>query len=83
MELYDVVTKLVGPTRPVGETHEDERRFENLKALTGLVDRLLTEIDEIATFNATREEFSMKRAGEFCGKFIDKIGIRNDAECSS
>lgn len=75
MELYDVVTKLVGPTRPVGETHEDERRFENLAALTVLVDRLLTEIGDIEADNAKLTEFSMKRAGEFCGKFLDRLGI--------
>lgn len=76
MELYDVVTRLVGPVQPVGESHEDERRFENLQTLTALVDRLLTDIDEIATNNAKRAEYSMKRAGEFCGKFLDKIGIQ-------
>lgn len=75
MELYDVVTKLVGPTFPVGETTEDNQRFENLQALTALVDRLLTDIDMIATLNQKRQEYSMKRAGDFCGKFLDKIGI--------
>lgn len=75
MELYDVVTKLIGPTRPVGETYTDDMRFENLKALTVLVDRLLTEIADIESYNAKREEFSMKRAGEFCTKFLDRLGI--------
>lgn len=75
MEMYDVVMKLVGPTRPVGETYEDARRFENLAVLTRLVDRLMTEIHEIATENTKRQEYSMKRAGEFCGKFLDNIGI--------
>lgn len=70
MELYDVVTRLIGPVHPVGETHEDERRFENLKNLTELVDRLMTDINEIAADNAKRPEYSMRRAGEFCAKFI-------------
>lgn len=76
MELYDVVTKLVGPTRPVGETREDDLRFENLKTLTVLVDRLLTDIGDIEADNAKRVEFSMKRSGEFCTKFLDRLGIR-------
>ncbi len=76
MELYDVVTKLVGPTRPVGETREDDLRFENLKTLTVLVDRLLTDIGDIEADNANRVEFSMQRSGEFCAKFLDRLGIR-------
>ena len=27
MEIYDVVTKLVGPVKPIGETNTDERRL--------------------------------------------------------
>lgn len=78
MELYDVVTKLIGPVRPVGETHEDERRLENLKALTELTDQLLTDIDEIAADNKNRPEYSLTRAFNFCNKFLDKIGIQKD-----
>ena len=33
MELIDVVRKLVGPISPIGESHADEKRFENLKNL--------------------------------------------------
>jgi hypothetical protein len=73
--LYNVVTKLVGPTRPIGSTGEDNERFENLKALTELVDKLLTDIDRIAAEDKNRDEFSMARAGQFCDKFLDKIGI--------
>ena len=43
--------------------------------MTVLVDRLLTEIGDIEANNAKRVEFSMKRAGEFCGKFLDRLGI--------
>ena len=78
MELYGVVLKLVGPTFPIGETNEDERRFENLKELTKLVDLLLRDIDQIATLNVDRVEFSMKRSGQYCHEFMDRIGISND-----
>ena len=75
MELHDVVKKLVGEIKPVGETREDDRRFENLKAMTGLVDLLLTDIDEVSHRNADRVEFSMKRAGEHANKFLTRMGI--------
>ena len=78
MELYGVVLKLVGPTFPIGETNEDEHRFQNLQELTKLVDLLLRDIDQIATLNVDRVEFSMKRSGQYCHEFMDKIGISND-----
>lgn len=33
MDIYEVVTKLVGPIDPAGETHTDKKRFENLKVM--------------------------------------------------
>ena len=73
MELYDVVIKLVGPIRPIGETHEDDRSFENLKVLLVLMDRLMSDINKIAKDNVERTEFSMRRAGEICDTFLGSI----------
>jgi hypothetical protein len=75
MEVYDVVMKLVGPVRPVGETDEDNRRYENLKNLTQLMDLIHTEIDEISYLYRNDPRFSVKRAGEHCNKFLTKMGI--------
>lgn len=74
MELIDVVRKLVGPIEPVGETHTDDKRFENLKVMTALVDQLLTDIDYVVAFKQSGA-FSMKRAGEYASKFQDSVGI--------
>ena len=63
MELIDVVRKLVGPIMPIGETNEDNRRYENLGAMVELVDRLVFDIDQVA-MQKNRVEFSIKRAGE-------------------
>ena len=43
MTNYDVVKKLIGEVRPVGETNEDNRRLENLKALCELMDEIHTD----------------------------------------
>lgn len=74
MELIDVVRKLIGPVDPVGETHTDNERFENLKQLTELVDYLVGDIDKVIV-NKNRPEYSMKRAGEFAEHFLTKLGI--------
>lgn len=77
MDVYEVVRKLIGPIDPVGETREDERRFENLKKMCELMDQIHTDIDDVVTYNKNRVEYSMKKAGEFADKFLtETIGIK-------
>ena len=71
MTIYDVVCKLVGAIDPIGETYTDNQRFENLKVMTGLVDRLIFNLAEVAN-NKKRVEYSMKKAGEFADKFLNE-----------
>lgn len=72
--IYSVVRALIGAVDPVGESHTDSERFENLKKLTVLTDMLLTDIDAVIP-NKNRQEYSMKKAGEFASGFFDQIGI--------
>ncbi len=76
MEIKDVIMKLVGPIDPIGSTHVDNERFENLKILCNLVDSLVTDIDNVAYKNERASEFSKKRAAEFAANFLTKnLGI--------
>ncbi len=75
MDIYEVVKKLVGEISPIGETQTDSNRFENLKIMTELTDKLLTDIDKVAYVYKDSHEYSVKRAGEFAEKFLDKMGI--------
>ena len=77
MTIHEIVQKLVGSIEPVGETNEDDRRFENLQVMTELVDKLLTDIDNVAVYNEHRQEYSRKRAGKFASDFFDRIGIED------
>ena len=75
MDVHEVVMKLVGPVEPVGETHTDDIRFENLKQLCDLVEELVDEINRVCP-NKNRCEYSMKRSGEFAHAFLYKrLGI--------
>ena len=74
MDIHEVVKKLVGKIQPVGETNEDNQRFENLKVLTALVDKLLTDIDNVA-MEKNRPEYSRNRAGKFASEFFDQMGL--------
>ena len=73
MEVYDVVGKLIGPIRPLGESHTDEERFENLKAMTELVDLLLNDICAVGQYK-NQHQASLKKAGKFADEFYDSIG---------
>lgn len=75
MEIYEIVKKLNGEIRSVGETNKDDQKFENLKVVTKLVDMLLSDIDDVPYTNKDAHQFSIKRAGEFDKQFLDDTGI--------
>lgn len=72
MELHDVVRKLVGPIEPVGDSNIDRQRFENIKAMTELIDRLLFDIYQVAPC-ADRHEDSMKKIGNHARRFLREV----------
>lgn len=72
MDLFDIVTRLVGPVQPIGETYADDARLDNLKKLTELTERLLAEIRQAASC-ADRPEASMSKAGKYAKDFLDEI----------
>ena len=74
--VLEVIRTLIGNIEPIGETREDDKRFENLKNLTFVIERLLYDVDGIIP-NKRRIESSMKRAGEYADKFFDSQGIKN------
>ena len=75
MDIHEIVKKLVGEINPIGESNTDDTRFENLKIMTELVDKLLTDIDRVAYRYKNNHQFSMKRAADFARKFQDNMGI--------
>lgn len=75
--IIEIVENLVGEINPVGETKEDEVRFENLKVMCDLANNLISRIDDVAYKNKNRYEFSIKRSAEYAGKFLtEQIGIQ-------
>lgn len=72
--IIGIVRTLTGSIEPVGETNEDNQRFENLKVLTTVVDHLLFDIDQVSN-KKTRAEFSMARAGKYAQEFLDALEV--------
>lgn len=76
MTIYDVVRKLIGgQIMPIGETNEDEKRFDRLKQTTELVILLLEDIHRVASCSH-RGEYSIERSEKFANKFLDELGIK-------
>lgn len=76
IDLYALVTRLSGPIDPVGSTYVDEQRLAGLAKITSLVERLVTDIDRIASDYKSRPEYSMKVAAKHCAEFLDSLGIK-------
>lgn len=76
IDIINVVRRLVGKIKPVGETNTDNERLENLKTLCNVVNALVYDIDEVAYEFRDRKEYSIKRASDFAKDFLtNKVGI--------
>lgn len=76
--MHELVEKLTGKIMPVGETNEDDRRYENLIVLCDLVEKLVSDIDAVSYNNKDRVEFSIKRAAKHASDFMTKrLGIED------
>jgi hypothetical protein len=67
----DIVKKLIGPIKPIGETNADNISYSNLISLCEMIEDLLNDISEIGLMRS--EEFSVKRSKEFAKSFITSI----------
>lgn len=72
MNTHEVVTKLIGPIKPVGESHTDADRFINLNQMIELVDMLLFDISQVAQLH-NRQEHSVKMCGERAKKWLQDL----------
>lgn len=77
MEMIDVVRKLVGEIQPVGESHIDSKRYNNLNEMIELVDYLIADIHSVSN-NRKRQEASMKKAGKVAHEFLCELGVSED-----
>ena len=74
-----IVKKLIGEIHPIGETHIDEKRFNNLEELMKLIDTLLYDIKEIANINKEGGiceksiYFTSKKAKEYINEIKESL----------
>ena len=80
MDIHEIVKKLVGNIDPVGETHTDNARFENLKVMTELVDNLLSDIHNVISNNKNAYESSRKKAYSYAHEFY--VTLKDEVDYS-
>lgn len=68
----EIVYKLNGSISPIGETLEDNKRFENLKEMCELVSDLITDIQFVSKYKDSHE-YSVNRAGKYADKFLNDL----------
>jgi hypothetical protein len=71
--LYQIVTKLIGPIQPMGDSAMDSMRLENIKVMTELVAELLAGIERAAK-DYNRGEDSMVKISKHAREFL--VGIK-------
>lgn len=78
MDIHEIVKKLVGSITPIGQSSIDNERFENLQVMCDLVDKLLTDLDDMSHWNKNSHEFSVKRAGKYAEDFLNLIKTKDE-----
>jgi hypothetical protein len=71
--LTDFVQKMVGSIEPVGESHTDTKRLENLKVMVSLVEDLTREIYEVHQYNKDCYEHSKSQAAKYALAFFEEL----------
>lgn len=78
---YELVKKLIGPIKGVGETNADADRLRNLEETIQLTDRLLFNISNVAN-DRYRTEWSLQALGKRAHKFLVDTGLEElDEDC--
>ena len=68
----ELISRVIGPIKPVGETHTDGDRFENLKEMIELVDAMIVDIIDVSGYS-DRPEYSMSRAGNRAEEYLTEL----------
>ena len=69
MDIHEIVTRLIGPIEPAGDSTLDGKRFENLKVMTELIDALVQDIHYVEMDKNSHQD-SVSKAGKFASKFL-------------
>ena len=74
-QIYEIIQKLIGKIRPVGESNQDAERLKNIETFIQVFEKMHIEIDDIAYKYSDRREASVKAIVDRCDKHLYSMGI--------
>lgn len=72
MELEEIVTKLIGPISPLGDTNQDAIRLRNLTVTCDLAENMISKIRDVAEYAGSKEH-SINKIGSYAKDFLNRI----------
>jgi hypothetical protein len=72
MNIIDVIRKLIGRIEPIGETNEDNTRYENLREYEIVLAGLVSDVFIVAKAK-DRCEYSMYRSGKYAYEILTEL----------
>lgn len=79
MSITEIINKLCGKIIPVGETNEDDVRFENIQNYYEILSHTIS-ILRIASQYKDRQEYSMQKIGKECYDILKEYGLEVEDE---
>lgn len=73
MTNHEIVKKLIGDIRPVGESNTDSERLENLNNMCVLITHLVMDIADMAHMNKNHYQHSIKVAVKKANDFMKDL----------
>lgn len=74
----EIILKLIGPVKPVGESHSDQVSNENLKELCSVTQDLVQIVRDIYIENKDRHQASMKQAADIAENCLIDYNIPHE-----
>jgi len=75
MTNYDVVKKIIGPVRPLGDASKDYEILDNLKKLCELHQEIHLAIEAVVYDFKDNQQGSIKACCEYASKYLDSLSI--------
>ena len=77
MSIEEILKRLFGRIAPVGETNEDNRRYENIENYYEALNFIIKELKYVSKYK-DRNEYSMQKIGKECLNILQQLKIDID-----
>lgn len=79
MSITEIFDKLCGKIMPVGETNEDNKRYENIQNYYEALSFIISALRNASEYK-DRQEYSMQKIGKECYDILKEYGLEVEDE---